>query len=444
MLSGLGPARKRELLIFGGISAAVFLCLLFFIAFFASREAARRRLDLEYRAFQISTSLMEYFLMRSASSDELPPGVRSYGIYDQEGKALRRSPLAPGRIDAGKESDSLWISSGTIKLLRRLGRPEMGRMWRFRSPQAAEGAMDGNPSLPGKALPGREGATLEGIPPPGLGQGAGRGDFLRRGGSILFIEIPDGDYRRRELFFNLGALVLALGLFGLYLLLIRLYGRTLILSDREERSRELIQLGEAARTLAHEIKNPLSIIKIQCDTLDRLLPPERKRNLAIILDETGRLAALSDKVGDFLRSGRGHAEPLDLGAWALEFAERNSLPPPRALPGLMVFIDPSRLESIAGNLLKNAREAGGPIEGIELRLGGAPLWARLELLDRGPGIEPNTAADIFKPFFSTKAGGSGIGLALASKFASEAGGSLEYRSRSGGGSLFRLNLPRKR
>jgi signal transduction histidine kinase len=65
----------------------------------------------------------------------------------------------------------------------------------------------------------------------------------------------------------------------------------------------------------------------------------------------------------------------------------------------------------------------------------------IEVLDRGSGIPPEIAPRVFEPFFTTKERGSGIGLALARRIVEEAGGTLSYRGRLGGGSIFTIALP---
>jgi signal transduction histidine kinase len=392
-------------------------------------------LDIEYEAFQISSAVMDDFIDGDELETDLPFGILAFGIYDSAGKSLRKSEELPDLLsDEDRGHDSFTISGGRLKLVRRLGQAGMGRM--LGSGRRA-GEERGDPE---KAPIGQNRRSMQNpmqAPMDGSLPGA-----LRRDGLSLYIELPSGDFERREFLFAIAFFIGLAAVSGLYFLVLMLYRRNLVFADREERTRELIQLGEAARTIAHEIKNPLSIIQLQCATLAKLLPAERSRNLDIIMDESGRLNALTDTIGDFLRSDRGNPETLEAGAWIADFAERNALPLSLEIKGNpRVLIDPRRLESMLGNLAKNAREASGGGGSVEMRAWNQGPRVHIEVLDRGPGIGPDVAEQMFRPFFTTKARGSGIGLSLARKFAQEAGGSLDYKKREGGGSVFSLLLP---
>ncbi|MDR1626952.1 MAG: HAMP domain-containing histidine kinase [Spirochaetia bacterium] len=223
--------------------------------------------------------------------------------------------------------------------------------------------------------------------------------------------------------------------------------RSLFMKNRAYRQKlqeqkELVALGSAARTLAHEIKNPLSAIQLQADIIDRVCREKVSAETRAISQEVGRLKRLTDKIGDFLRDPWGAPRPLDLAAFTGEFLRHSGMGAAFSGEGeLWVSADPDRLQSIIGNLLRNAEESESAPEALEAKLSRAGNQALLEILDRGRGLPPGDPERLFDPFFSTKSRGSGVGLAIARRFAEAAGGSLKIENREGGGVRALLALP---
>ena len=280
---------------------------------------------------------------------------------------------------------------------------------------------------------------------------AGKGGGERRGflfttlrkGEVVYLEIREPEYwrsRRFEtfLFPFIEVLLAALVLFV----------RGLILRNDEYRRRiedqqNLVVLGTAASTLAHEIKNPLLSIRLQTRILEKTCPPDAMREIRIIYDEVERLSALSNRVGDYLRDPAGNPRTIDIADVALEvgmrLCGRNILKVPEEAPG--VSMDPERLRSVLENLLRNALESGGPEEGVSIEVGTLDGSARVDVLDRGMGLAAEVRARLFDPFFTTKSRGTGIGLSVCRRFALAAGGSIELANRPGGGCRARLLIP---
>jgi signal transduction histidine kinase len=149
-------------------------------------------------------------------------------------------------------------------------------------------------------------------------------------------------------------------------------------------------------------------------------------------------------------------EPTDLSVVVAEAVETFALAEPDAAkprlelaPDLLVAADPDSVRRILGNLLDNALRYGGSSVRIRVATSGTEREAILEVADDGPGIAAADIDRIFEPFYrvrSDAAGpdGTGLGLALARSLAERDGGRLIVDSKPGGGSRFRLSLPRFR
>lgn len=222
----------------------------------------------------------------------------------------------------------------------------------------------------------------------------------------------------------------------------------------------IAEITAVAGGLAHELRNPLSTIMIHL----RLLAEDLKDETATVEDarrrgllrvealqrEAGRLQALFD---DFLRlvgPCRLNPAPLDLRSVVRSLAEfvsptfdrqgitlRISLP----VEPIDCLGDENLLRQALLNLLLNAQQAtpnGGTVTVIAAQAVG---HARIAVSDEGPGVAPNERERIFRPFFSTKPGGTGLGLPICRRIAREHGGELSYSDEAGRGATFVLSIP---
>jgi len=224
-----------------------------------------------------------------------------------------------------------------------------------------------------------------------------------------------------------------------------------------EQSLEIAQLAGA---LAHEIKNPLSVIRMNMDLLAEDLepPPDDARRRAlqkvwIVQRQCLRLQTLLD---DFLRFVR--LRHLDLTPGNLnEQVERvlRLFEPQTNELGIDVvtFLDPDlpsilldehTLEAALVNLVKNAIEAMPGGGALTVRTRSTRTGVALDLIDTGQGMEEDTALHMFDPFFSTKDGGSGLGLPTARKVIEAHGGRIDVQSTLGRGTQFTLEFPTPR
>ncbi len=221
-----------------------------------------------------------------------------------------------------------------------------------------------------------------------------------------------------------------------------------------ERSKRLADLGQVAAGLAHELRNPLASISGCVELLRGAqgLSAEDQRVLSIVLRETSRLDELLTRFLEFSRPAPPSKRSADLAVIAGEtldvFAGDPSaagLAIERELAHAPVECDPDQLRQVLWNLLANAaqamRESGS---GTRIRVSCAlepDGGAAAAVEDDGPGIDAADAARIFTPFFTTKASGSGLGLAVVQRIMDAHGGSVSVESAPGRGARFALRLP---
>ena len=226
--------------------------------------------------------------------------------------------------------------------------------------------------------------------------------------------------------------------------------------QREAAQRErLSSLGRLSTVVAHEVRNPLMIIKGALRPLQRHASPEVTEVAASIDEEVSRLNRVVTDVLDFAKPIRFELAEADLAAIcadAVRAASTGQGNEPVALeleattPAILVT-DAERLRSVLVNLLSNAQQAvrslerrpPGPV--IRLRTSRLPEhgW-RIEVIDRGSGIPPDDLPRVFEPFFTTRRTGSGLGLAIARNVIEGLGGSIAVTSQPGDGTTVRMDL----
>lgn len=231
---------------------------------------------------------------------------------------------------------------------------------------------------------------------------------------------------------------------------------TTVVSQRAEEL-NLASLGQLAGSIAHEIRNPLGAISHAGQLLDESeqLPDGDKRLLEIIRTHARRMNTIVENVLQIARRERCRPESVNLGPWVqdfvAEFREANHVPS-EALTAdiqpedLTVLVDGSHLNQVLWNLCHNALRYGRypdqppsvTIRGGLMNPGGGAV---LDIVDEGPGIEPEVATRIFEPFFTSDARGSGLGLYIARQLCEANQANLEYIPIPTGGSCFRITFP---
>ena len=218
---------------------------------------------------------------------------------------------------------------------------------------------------------------------------------------------------------------------------------------------------EVARRLAHEIKNPLTPMKLAFQQLDarwgtspaREADAEFGRLLAaageIVRDEIGTLQRLVDEFSGFAKLPEVKPEPAELGEFAEEFLrtspqirEAADVELVKASPDVPVALDRALMRRVLANLCANAVEAVRPARArIHLGVARARERAVLTVGDEGPGVEPAARERIFDPYYTTKQGGTGLGLAIVKKIVLQHGGEIQVGARPEGGATFSVVLP---
>src|SRR5208337_3759183 len=217
-------------------------------------------------------------------------------------------------------------------------------------------------------------------------------------------------------------------------------------------SERFAAVGEAAAYVSHEIKNPLMVIGGLAGQVERhLTDPAHREKLRVIQEEVHRLESFLGDLRDFLRP----VHPLKCRVNLNEIIrEVQALMGPAAedkgvsleerldshLPSIEA--DPTQLNQVLLNLLKNAMEAtSGPDGRIILASGSQDVQVWFSIRDTGKGMTPEVKSKIFHPFFSTKEKGTGLGLAVVHKIITDHGGTIEVETTPEVGSIFTVRLP---
>lgn len=218
--------------------------------------------------------------------------------------------------------------------------------------------------------------------------------------------------------------------------------------QRLQEQAALVSIGEMAAVVSHEVKNPLAAVRGAIEVIGGRVGPSDAR---IVKEVIARIDGLTDLMKDLLLFARpprprivavdpaaifGRVIDLlrhDPAAKEMTVAVTGSSPP--------IAADPDLLSAVFLNLLLNAVQATGGRGRIAIGLGSRDRFGVVEIADDGPGIPDAVRLKLFRPFFSTKPGGSGLGLATARRILEEHGGTIAIESPDGGGTRVVVQVP---
>jgi signal transduction histidine kinase len=214
---------------------------------------------------------------------------------------------------------------------------------------------------------------------------------------------------------------------------------------REIEAERLRAFRETARRVAHEMRNPLTPIRLAVAQLARAAPPAQHEAIDVLVAESGRLEQLAREFTEFGRLPEGPAAPVDLVELLTGLA-RSSVPPTMTvrlaldpdLPTVLGHHDP--LHRAFSNIVRNAVEACGGEGVVELAAARVDGGVRIEIRDHGPGVPPEVTSTLFDPYVTAKSGGTGLGLALARQTIEMHQGSIALEATPGGGATFVVRI----
>lgn len=219
--------------------------------------------------------------------------------------------------------------------------------------------------------------------------------------------------------------------------------------ERRAQSERITAMQTLSAGLAHEVRNPLNAAKLQLELLERRLrrnqaEPRLLESTGLVSQEISRLTGLLNEFLSFARPSH-----LSVGTHDLRSIVQHVLDlerPAAAARGvgfrvaagmdvddapIEVEIDAGKIHQVAQNLIRNAVEASARGQTVEITVEWIAEGATLTVRDHGPGIAPEVLGRIYEPFFSTKEGGTGMGMAIVHSLVALHGGSIAIRSEDG-------------
>jgi signal transduction histidine kinase len=231
----------------------------------------------------------------------------------------------------------------------------------------------------------------------------------------------------------------------------------LVERERMIRRDRIIAMQTMSAGLAHEVRNPLNAAKLQIELLERRLrrasdDPRMIEPAQLAQKEIERLTLLLNDFLAFARPPELHTQEHDVAALVRHIVELEtttatargiSLALVSAPATLAASVDGPKLNQVVLNLVRNALEAVGPGGHVSVELAADSAQLHVRVLDDGPGIPAEVKARIYEPFFSTKEGGTGLGMSIVHSLVALHGGTIDLDT-GPRGTRFDIHIPIRR
>ena len=213
---------------------------------------------------------------------------------------------------------------------------------------------------------------------------------------------------------------------------------------------------EMAKQVAHEIKNPLTPMRLSLQHLeysinrgDDHIEEKVKKTIALLIRQIDSLSTMAEEFSSFAKMPEPILEKIDLKLIlgdAIMLMEKEMGQPISleiAADAIPILADPHQLGRIFNNIFKNAIQAipedrvGKVLVNVEMQ----KKWVKILISDNGKGIPSELSEKIFSPNFSTKNSGMGLGLAITKKIIEQFGGKIHFSSELNVGTVFEINFP---
>ena len=203
---------------------------------------------------------------------------------------------------------------------------------------------------------------------------------------------------------------------------------------------------EVARRVAHEMKNPLTPVRLAVRQLQQTATAEQREALDVLTAESARLEQLAREFATLGRLPEGPSADVDLGELLGELLRtsvpetvRSALTVAEDTPAILGHYDP--LRRAFGNLIRNAIEAMNGVGALDVLVAREGEKIMVALADHGPGIPPEKRDRVFEPYYTEKSEGTGLGLAIVKQAVDLHRGAITVRETPGGGATFEVRFP---